>query len=205
MGYSAEHTARTRARILSSAARLFRRHGFQGVGIDEIMAGAGLTRGGFYAHFKSKEDLFRRVFEEEELEFEMRLRSARAARGVEGALAAVDYYLAPGNRKRIARGCTLVANAPDIARASLPARRAFTEAFESLAGEFEALLAEGLAEAEPERAFAALATCVGGVSLARNLTDEALAERMLEACKRAVLDELGHGESTGAERTRKAS
>ena len=54
MRYSAEHKQRTRERILTQAARLFRRDGYQGVGIDSIMTGARLTRGGFYGHFRSK-------------------------------------------------------------------------------------------------------------------------------------------------------
>src|SRR5262249_42307870 len=56
--YPAEHKFRTRARIVESARRLFNRHGFEQVSIDQIMAGAGLTRGGFYHHFGSKDELF---------------------------------------------------------------------------------------------------------------------------------------------------
>ena len=58
MGYSKRHTAETRERILESAAGLFRSAGYEAASIDDIMAGAGLTRGGFYLHFKSKEELF---------------------------------------------------------------------------------------------------------------------------------------------------
>ena len=58
MGYSSDHKDRTRERVVTAAGRLFRRYGYNGVGIDEIMAAAGLTRGGFYAHLKSKRDRF---------------------------------------------------------------------------------------------------------------------------------------------------
>ena len=76
MGYSAEHVRRTRRRILDSAARVFRRVGYEAAGIDEIMAGAGLTRGGFYAHFASKAELFEAVIGDD-LEFAERLRDAQ--------------------------------------------------------------------------------------------------------------------------------
>lgn len=195
MGYSEEHVAETRRRILESAGRLFRAHGYQGVGIDQIMAGAGLTRGGFYAHFDSKEDLLRRVLEQE-FEFTMRLRDALERDATPGALAAIDYYLAPGNRRRIARGCTLVSNTPDVARASAKTRDAYTRSFRDLAAQFETLLSEA-ADDDRDRALAAIATCVGGVSLARCLRDEQLAERMLGACREAVHRELGYGSEAG--------
>ncbi|MEM7409595.1 MAG: TetR/AcrR family transcriptional regulator [Myxococcota bacterium] len=190
MGYSAEHVERTRERILASAARLFRRKGFDAAGIDEIMAGAGLTRGGFYAHFQSKADLFAAVLGEE-LEFAARLRSARE--GVPdasdaAALHAIRHYLAPDQLPRIAAGCTMVASAADIARAPKRARKAFTDGFESLVDEFEHL-AGG-----PERraqALAAVATCVGGVALARTFTDPSLAEALLAACHEVIEAQLG--------------
>jgi AcrR family transcriptional regulator len=61
MPYTPEHKARTRERIVESAQRLFNRHGFNGVSIDEIMADAGLTRGGFYNHFGTKDELYAEV------------------------------------------------------------------------------------------------------------------------------------------------
>lgn len=190
MGYSPEHTAATRRRILDSAGRLFRRHGYRGVGIDEIMRGAELTRGGFYAHFASKEDLFVQVLSDE-LEFATQLERVRAAGEPDAApaLEAIDYYLAPGHRNRIGRGCTMVANAPDIARASKRGRERFTAAFGQLADEFEALLDDPTIDRE--RALAAIATCVGGVALARALTDDTLVGDLLGACRREVARTLG--------------
>ena len=64
MPYTHEHKARTRERIVGSARRLFNRHGLTGVSIDDIMADAGLTRGGFYNHFDTKEDLYAEVVTE---------------------------------------------------------------------------------------------------------------------------------------------
>ena len=101
-------------------------------------------------------------------------------------------YLEPSNLSRVARGCTIVTNAGDIARASQKAKRGFTQAFKELASEFECLADEGVDD-RAERGLAALAICIGGVTLARALTDRDLIERLLEACSEAAISELGHG------------
>ena len=200
MSYTPAHRAATRARILEAAGRLFREQGFERAKIDEIMAAAGLTRGGFYLHFDSKQDLFRACMAEE-LEFAARLREATEASAehpAEGAAAAIRYYLTPGNRKKIARGCTIVSNAADLARGPRSARRAFSRGFDALVDEFETVAAlEGESTREPEpapsdrdRAMAALATCVGAVVLARALDGEARIDALMEASARAAIGML---------------
>ena len=199
MGYTPEHTARTRRRILDAAARLFRRHGFQGVGIDEIMAEAGLTRGGFYAHFRSKEDLLVRVLAEE-LEFATRLRDARQANGAKGRQAALErvaYYLEPDNLRRIGSACTMAANVSDLGRASYQARRGFTRAFDALIDEFREIVAPRCRDRE-SRALAAVATCAGAIALARAVTDRQLTDEILTASKRSVLRTLGYTTPTAS-------
>lgn len=193
MGYSREHTEQVRQRILESAGRLFRRHGFHGASIDDIMADAGLTRGGFYAHFKSKEDLLTHVVEEE-LEFAARLRDVREGDEEDpltAALNRIEYYLAPGNLKRVGAACTLAANASDLGRSTRAARKAFTRSFRGLVDEFHEVVAPD-ADRRDERALAAVCTCVGALSMARAVTDSDLAEDILHASRDAVLRELGH-------------
>lgn len=204
MGYSKEHTAATRARILEAAGRLFRRHGYQATAIDEIMAEAGLTRGGFYAHFRSKEDLFTAVLQEE-LEFTRQLRRAAGDHPDDpggGALEAVEYYLNPSHTQKIAGGCTLVATSSDIARASRRTQTAYTEVLKPLVDEFAALADTAPSDARG-RGLAALATCIGGVSLARAITDRELAEEMLEACRQRVVRDLGRESQGRTGKTRK--
>ena len=192
MGYTQEHTRRTRARIIEAAGRLFRRHGFHGVGIDDLMAEAGLTRGGFYAHFRSKEDLFVSVLAEE-LEFTTRLRGARAESSKNPRRAAaqrVAYYLAPENLARVGAACTMAANISDLGRTSHRARSAFTQSFGGLVEEFRDIVAPQRPDREA-RALAAIATCVGAITLARALTDRAAAISVLESSENAVMRELG--------------
>jgi TetR/AcrR family transcriptional repressor of nem operon len=193
MGYTPAHRKATRERILESAAQLFRTRGYDAASIDDIMSGAGLTRGGFYLHFDSKEDLFA-AYVGRELDFGRQVRQAMERRPeapLRGAGEALDFYLTPGHRKRIAKGCTIVSNAADVARSSAKARRAFTRAFEGMRQEFTGV-AEG-ADDPDAAALAAIATSVGGVVLARALSDEALVERLLAACRHAVARELGEG------------
>lgn len=184
-------TAATRERILDSAARLFRREGYDAARIDDIMAGANLTRGGFYLHFRSKADLFA-AYVGRELELGRQLDRAAAAVPEEpllGAAEALDYYLSPDNRRRIARGCTVVSNAADVARGSRKARKAFTRAFEGMRASFRRIAGR---RPDPDAAaLASIAACVGGVVLARALTDEGLVEDLLAACRASVARELG--------------
>lgn len=194
MGYPPEHREATRARIIESAGEHFRRKGYDGARIDEIMASAGLTRGGFYLHFGSKQDLFAATMGQE-LEFARRLRDAADLEGNDGkpgSRIAIEYYLNPKNRNKIARGCTIVSNAADLARAKPAARRAFSSGFDELVDEFEAIAARGVstkkAKAEArERALAAVSTCVGAVILARALDGESRVNDVLEASRRTAL------------------
>src|SRR6266404_49850 len=113
---SPAHTARVRAETFRHAARLFRLRGYAGTNIDDIMLAVGLTRGAFYAHFKSKEDLFTQVVGSGQ-GLLWKLRAADAE-----ILAVLDAYLAKEDMAANAQDCTLAALAGDIARAPLPAQ-----------------------------------------------------------------------------------
>ena len=131
----------------------------------------------------------------EALDFGRQLRQARDpdAEAPEDVASALDFYLSPGNRERVARGCTIVSNAADVARGSARARRAFTRAFEDMRDEFRTI-AEDASEDPDAGALAAIATSVGGVVLARALADEGLVEELLAACRSAVARQLGESE-----------
>jgi TetR/AcrR family transcriptional regulator, transcriptional repressor for nem operon len=104
MPYTAEHKENTRRRIVQSARRLFNRHGFNGVSIDEIMAEAGLTRGGFYNHFGTKEELYAEVVQQV-----LTCREGEGASPARGRLAMEGSSSPPICRKAISRIATMVA------------------------------------------------------------------------------------------------
>lgn len=186
MPLSAEHKERSRQAIVDAAARLFRRHGFDGVGIDDIMAAAGLTRGGFYNHFRSKAALFEHVVAHKHGFIDLMRRRdgvGRARLRAQGQ-AIVDDYLNPDHLAEVGEGCTMAALLGDVARAGPAAKRGFGAAIDRLAGEF----ARGLENAAPRdpRALASLALCVGGLGLARGIGDRKLAAALLKACRDQV-------------------
>ena len=183
MRYPPGHKERTRERILDKAARLFRKHGYRGVSIDKIMAAAKLTRGGFYAHFASKDALFAAVIERE-TDFIRRLREARSdipERSLAGACAVVRGYLDLANREKVARGCNLATLTSEVPRSGATARRAYARQVERLVVELEHHLPAHLTDAR-ERALTAAALCVGGIGLARGVGDSPLATEVLAAC-----------------------
>jgi len=196
MRYRPEHKALTRERIVDVAGNLFRRHGYDGVGIDRIMDAAKLTRGGFYGYFASKAALFAQVISTEHgFNALMKRRSgANPADLTDQALEIVEGYLHPDNRDEIGAGCSMASLSVDVARAGDPAKDAFSEKLRDLTREFARGL-DGAPELDvPEldaRALTAIALCVGGAVLARAANDEDLVNRLSEACRAAVRRELG--------------
>lgn len=185
MRYEPEHKARTRARILEKAAALFREDGYRGVGVDRIMAAAGLTRGGFYAHFPSKAALFAEVLAQQP-DFARRLRAADDAAEV------IAGYLDPANREKIARGCSLATLTNEVPRRDRAARRAYAALVEELVEAFAAHVPEGAADRRA-RALEAIVLCVGGIGLARGLGDSALARELLAVCRERATEAVSEG------------
>jgi AcrR family transcriptional regulator len=190
MRYPPGHREKVRERILREAGRLFRRRGYQGVGIDGIMAAARLTRGGFYGYFRSKAQLFAEVLGgEHDLLRRLRERPGTSRSQLNAAaLEVLGAYLDPGNREAVGRGCFLATLAPDVARAGGPAKGACAETMRALSREIE----RGLAAPQPTdpRALASLALCVGGLVLSRAVADSELADRIERAAAAAVADQL---------------
>jgi len=184
MSYTPEHKRRTRKRIVESASRLFKRDGFENTGIDAIMADAGLTRGGFYAHFSSKEELFAEAIRPPgfydgdalaKLEGRDKLRRI------------IEVYLSRGHRDHPGTGCALPALAGDVARTQGAPRKRYTRMATGLARIIEkALNIPDKAKAE-KTAFATLALMIGGLSLARAMGSGRVSDRVLAACREVAL------------------
>jgi AcrR family transcriptional regulator len=170
------HTARVRAEILQHAARLFRLRGCAGTNIDDIMLAAGLTRGAFYAHFKSKDDLFAEVVGAGHgLLARMRAPEARL-------WAVLEAYLAKEEFTATLRGCTLAALAGDVARAPLPAQLAYANVLHGLIGE----MARQRGRRVDADATAAVILAVGGLALAQASGDRRLSDWLLRCARRAA-------------------
>lgn len=176
MPYSPEHKIETRKRIVASARKLFNRRGFTEVSIDEIMADAGLTRGGFYNHFAAKEELYAEAVGEilkcdpeqwKVAGVDVGARPAMLARQI------ISAYLSDRHLEDIDSACPLIALPSDVARGGEGVKRAYREVLEGMIGLFQASQ-EGEADAR-QRAVAIATLCIGGMVMARAVDDENLA------------------------------
>lgn len=197
MPYTAEHKRQTRERIVECARQLFNRKGFVEVSIDEIMAEAGLTRGGFYNHFKTKEDLFVEI-----VEAYQRCNPADRWEGIEldfslsgSALTEqmINAYLSREHLEDLEGHCPMIALPSDVARASPRVKAAYRKLLERMAGVFERGLSTMNGQTTRERALALAALCVGGMVLARTLEDPEFADEIREATRTMALDMNGSG------------
>jgi len=186
--YSKEQIEQSRNAIRDSAAKLFRRHGYTGVGINELCAEAGLTRGTFYAHFASKADLFTAVLRgSHDFVRRLKARPGRTTRSLRRQAAKVaSDYLAEENRDAVAGGCSIAALASDTSRAGEEAQASYAEAVEQLVAEFRRG-APGDAPLPPDAAHAALALCVGGLLISNACGDHQAGKAVAQAARREVV------------------
>jgi len=169
MRYEKGHKDATRKRIVDVASKRFRKEGVEAVGLAGLMADAGLTHGGFYAHFKSKEDLVREAVTDAFTQSNARFECA-ARDDEDGFAAIVNGYLTPEHRDRPDLGCVAAALVSEIARHTEPTRQAFSSQLNSLIDLVEAQLPS----APPDRrkcATAIVALIMGSLQLARAETD----------------------------------
>ena len=191
MKVSRAEAAQNRERIIEVAARLFRERGFDGIGVAELMNFAGLTHGGFYGHFASKEDLMAQACARA-LEGSLDALHQVAERGGGNALSAVaSAYLSPAHRDRPGEGCALAALGAEAARHGSPVRGAFTQGVRSLVDRLTRLLPGKSKRAKRERALAIFASMVGALVLARAVDDAELSEEVLQS----VLASIAHTDS----------
>lgn len=189
MGHSKTEKARSRERILEVAGERLRGQGIDGPGVAEIMREAGLTHGGFYKHFGSRDELVREAlttaFDEQSVE-------TRAAVAASDAPLEtfVDRYTSAEHCAHPEHGCAVAAVATEVARGGPELRAAYTERIGRAVAYLEELLAEAHPEADaatqrPE-AIARYAMLVGGVTLARAVDDDALRGEILAAVRHAA-------------------
>jgi TetR/AcrR family transcriptional repressor of nem operon len=168
------HKERTRARILDEAAKALREHGHEGVGVAALMKLAGLTHGGFYAHFRNRDDLVAAAVERMFVDSRaMVSRYLDNESPRDGLVALIEYYLSEGHRDRIAKGCPIAALSSEAVRFPAAAK----ERFENGLNRFREAIAEALrkmgAPNPEELATSAVAEMVGALTLARSMPGEA--------------------------------
>ena len=193
MRVSRTQAAENRETVINVASRLFRKRGFDGIGLKDLMKSAGLTQGGFYKQFASKEDLAVQA-SRRAMESASRRWSAAAAANPQDPLGAViAFYLSMAHRAERMDGCPVVALGSDVARQGADVKASF----EAGIREYLEMLGNWVGEAdgkEPDgKAMAVLSTMVGAVLLSRAVNDKRLSKHFLQSAAEAVLTESSAG------------
>jgi TetR/AcrR family transcriptional repressor of nem operon len=173
MRRSKEDAARTREQIVEAASRLFRQKGITGVSVADVMAACGLTVGGFYKHFKSKDALVAEAIE--------RASVSTTAGGSREAEDVINTYVSLFHAKHPEAGCPIAALCSDIHREHGEPRVAFDAALDRMFGRISVPRRQQLSAA---------ATAVGAVVLARAAKDPKLAEEILSAARQDLLEQV---------------
>lgn len=193
MGHSKADKAESHERIVKVASTQFRELGVDGIGVADLMKEAGLTHGGFYRHFASRDELVAEAVE-------------RALHdGGQGAIdaaahtklskqqllfALVDWYLGTAHRDDLATSCAVTSLAGDVARSNDRARAAYAWQVETYLGLFTQLIAGDDPKERRLKAIAAWSAMVGALSMARAVNDEALSNELLTTAAKQVKAQL---------------
>ena len=184
MRYDAEHKQRTKERVLHEAAQAIRQFGPDKIGVAGLMAKAGLTVGGFYAHFKSKDDLIAQaishMFDERAQVFQGCMKCVEPAQALRSF---VDVYLSAQHRDRRERGCPLPALSGDLARMPAVARKRFEAGVRRMTDSIADLLKRIGQPAPDELAASIVSEMVGAIVLARAVPSAELSARILEGAR----------------------
>ena len=181
MRVSRIQAAENRQTVINVASRLFRERGFDGIGLKDLMEGAGLTQGAFYKQFESKEDLAAQA-SRRALESASERWSAAIAENPDDPLGAViAFYLSAGHREEKLDGCPVVALGSDAARQGTGVKAAFEEGIKAYLEVLGPLLPKTDGEDSNRKAMVVLSTMVGAMTLARAVNDPDLAQAFQNA------------------------
>jgi TetR/AcrR family transcriptional regulator, transcriptional repressor for nem operon len=184
MRYPVEQKAETYQKILTAAARSFRKHGSESNGIARLMKELGLTHGGFYRHFKSKDDLYvealSRAFEE--IGNRMEAVAEVAPKGQE-LRAIIEHYLSVEHLNDAATGCVIAALAPEIARQPVEVRKRINQAMQRYRERMLRFFPGRSAEERRAQFFVLIPGMAGVLGIARAIVDPRRQEEILEAAR----------------------
>jgi TetR/AcrR family transcriptional repressor of nem operon len=175
---SREEAAQTRRRIVQAATREFRKNGIAATGLNDLMKAAGLTHGGFYKHFASKDQL---VAEATTAALDALLEGMAAHPTINAAVAA---YLSTRHRDDPASGCPLAAIGSELSRMAKKTREAATEGFKRLV---EVLAGKSETQDARRLALVAVATMIGAVTMSRVVTDPGLSAEILREAEKSLV------------------
>jgi TetR/AcrR family transcriptional regulator, transcriptional repressor for nem operon len=189
MKVSREQAAENRERIVQVAAKLFRERGFDGIGVADLMKAAGLTHGGFYGHFGSKEDLAAEA-SDRALKDTLQYWSSVVDKNPDEAFSTlVNRYLSEGHRDTPGKGCLVAALGSDLGRQARPVRRVVTDGIQAVIGQLMQLVPGKSKPARRRRALTDFAAMVGAVTIARAVDDPALSKDVLDAVASSLLEQ----------------
>ena len=178
MGHSQDEKIKSRQRILDVASKRFRETGLEGLSIADLMKEAGLTHGGFYKHFASREALVASAVDQAMTE--TLNRPAPSLRSL------IDKYLSVGHRDTPGKGCAISALAADVGRADGPCRKVFTEQLRGSLHRISDLSQQASEDDSAEAAMVRLSAMVGALILARAVDDPDLSEALMEATRSSL-------------------
>lgn len=196
MRYDAQHKARTRAKILREAAKAIRSEGPHRIRVAGVMSRAGLTHGGFYAHFSSKDNLVAEAIAQMFLDSAAGFDRVVGDRSPADAFSAfVDHYLSTAHRDARDTGCPLAALSTDLPRLKGPARARFAEGVARLTKNIESWF-EALGAEDPHaQASSTLAELVGAIGLARAVPSREQSNAILANSRMMLKKRLGVGQA----------
>ncbi|WP_109125675.1 TetR/AcrR family transcriptional regulator [Dyella sp. C11] len=192
MRYDAEHKQKTRSKVLEVAAKAIREEGPDRIGVASVMAEAGLTHGGFYAHFKSKDELVAAAIEQMFEQSRARLKHEMEGREPAAGLSAyIDFYLSKKHRDTRGAGCPMAALASDLPRLPEETRALFADGARRLSDAMAERL-DAMGYADPQAlARSTVSELVGALSLARIEPDAKRSDAILADSSHALKARLG--------------
>jgi len=178
--------AQTRQRILDEAARVMRETGTEGIGVAALMKRVGLTHGGFYAHFASREELVEEVLKHMFAEADTFKPAASVTRPAQRLADFIDSYLSEAHRNAPAQGCPLAALVSEVAHLPQPTRQIFAQGFNTMQASLTQILGELMLPDAEALASSVMAEMIGALALARACPDAEQASLMLQRSRAAL-------------------
>jgi TetR/AcrR family transcriptional regulator, transcriptional repressor for nem operon len=201
MRVSRAKAAENRERILDVATTLFRERGIDGIGVADLMKSAGLTHGGFYGHFKSKDDLVAQACGRAVQKMRDNWIKVLDRTTGDPIHALADTYLAAKHRDNAGRGCTVAALGSEIARQSTAVRHIVTEELKPFIDYLSAIVPGSSASLRRQRAIALYASLVGAIVIARAVDDAAFSNEALHAVANVIRSTTTPRKPRGKKRT----